>query len=293
MNRAKAVAGVLFVASVLTGTILDVRARTRRVEPGSILAADLHVHPFPGDGGLTTWELQREAARRGLDVIAVTGHNNRFAVALGRAFPHDPNGPILLAGQELTTPSFHIIAIGIERLVDWRLPAHEAIADIHAQGGVAIAAHPGRASWRVDDEEALRALDGAEVAHPSAASFSRARREFEAFFRHVQSLNPAVAPIGSSDFHMTAPLGLCRTYLLVNERSATGALDAIRQGRTVARDSRGLLYGSAPDVARVESWLLTSDVPAPETPEAVAAVGALAGLAVLCLPSGPGARRRE
>lgn len=287
MSLAKAAAAILFAACVLVGTLLDARVSSRRGGSRSILVADLHVHPYPGDGSLPTWELQREAVRRGLDVLAITAHNNRFGLTLGRAVPLDPDGPILIPGQEITTPSFHLVAAGIDHLIDWRLPAREAIAAIHAQGGVAIAAHPARRSWQADDLSALRALDGAEVAHPSLAWFSPSRLQFEEFFRRVQALNPSISPIGSSDFHMTAPLGRCRTYLLVNDRSAVAAIDAIRQGRTVARDPHGRLYGSANHVAQVRAFLARASPEGAAASERLAALGALLALAVLALPGRP------
>ncbi len=70
-----------------------------------MLVADLHVHPFPGDGVLTVWQLQREASRRGLDVIAVAGHNNRVALTLAHALGLVSDVPMILESQELTTPT--------------------------------------------------------------------------------------------------------------------------------------------------------------------------------------------
>ncbi len=84
---------------------------------------------------------------------------------------------------------------------------------------------------------------------------------------------------------MSAPLGLCRTYLLVHERSSAGVLTAIREGRTVARDGRGVLIGPAEYVARVEQHL--SQVNPEANPvslaEKLAALAALLALAALVL----------
>jgi hypothetical protein len=282
--RAKLYAAAVFALSVAAGTLLDSTPAASSPRDG-ILAADLHVHPYPGDGSLPLWELRHEARRRGLDVIALSGHNNRFGLDLGRAIAEDADGPIVIPGQEITTQSYHMVALGTDRLVDWRLRAVDAIAAIHAQGGVAIAAHPVPGSWRDPDLDALRTLDGAEVAHQSLARFSRSREQFQLFFDRVQSVNPHVAAIGSTDFHMSAPLGLCRTYLLVHERSSAGVLDAIREGRTVARDARGMLIGPAEYVARVEQHL--SQVNPEANPvslaEKLAALAALLALAALVL----------
>ena len=126
-------------------------------------------------------------------------------------------------------------------------PAAGAIADVHAQGGVAIAAHPGPFAIGYTDD-AIRALDGTEAAHP--ADDQRERDEFIAFYERARRLNPRIAAIGSSDFHaMPAPVGACRTFLFVRERTEAGVLDAIRSGRTVALDETGHLYGDPELVA--------------------------------------------
>jgi hypothetical protein len=284
VSRRKLLAAVIFAAAVATGTLVDRRSASGPAPATQILVADLHVHPYPGDGSLPVWELRREAERRGIDVIAVTGHNNRLGLALGDFFSFGPSPTIVLAGQEVTTPTFHLVAVGIDQGIDWRLPAEQAIAAVHAQGGVAIAAHPVTSSWRDRDEGALRTLDGAEVAHPATRRTHSAQRdEYLQFFRRVQSVNPDVAPIGSSDFHMWAPLGHCRTYLVVGERSAAGALDALRAGRTVAADPRGQMFGTPEHVEAVEKFLANTSLPQPvtwlERLTALVALLALAGLA--------------
>jgi hypothetical protein len=178
------------------------------------------------------------------------------------------------------------VAVGIDRLIDWRLSAADAIAAIHAQGGVAIAAHPVRFSWRDRDPAALAALDGAELAHPGRRPQSPEDDEYLEFFETLRKVNPSAAPIGSSDYHSAAPLGLCRTYLLVDERSASGALAAIRLGRTVARSPNGDLYGAAADVAVVRSWLAGGgDVPKIPIAERSVALIALAALAAVVVPA--------
>lgn len=239
-----------FVLLVLAGTFRDVVMQPSPRREG-LLVADLHVHPFPGDGVLTVWQLQREATRRGLDVIAVAGHNNRVALRLAHALGRLSVAPIILESQELTSPGFHIVAVGVRSMIDWWLPVPEAVRAIHAQGGVAIAAHPVRFAWKPLDEASLGALDGVEVTHPMAGRWGSSRRELDQFFAAARAVKPGVAPIGSTDFHGAAPLGLCRTYLLTADRSAAGALDAIRHGRTVAADQFGRLYGAPDHVATV------------------------------------------
>ncbi len=258
-----------------------------------MLVADFHVHPFPGDGALTVGQLRREAARRGLDVIAVTGHNNQAAWKLASAFGRlDGSGVIVLPGQEVTAPDFHIAAVGVPQLVDWDQEAHDVIAGIHALGGAAIAAHPVEASWRPRDQPTLALLDGVEVAHPERRSGEDEARQLDEIFSEAARANPLLSAIGSSDFHMGAPLGRSRTYVFADERSPAGIIRALRTGRTVAEDADGRLFGPAELVRQVTPELQARrTASAPSSAEKACAVLALAGLALLSF-DGRGRRRR-
>lgn len=215
-----------------------------------ILAGDFHVHAAPGDGSLTPSALRDEAARAGLDVIAITNHNQLAAAPLVSALAADANQPIVLLGEEVTHPHYHLIAVGIEHVVRSDVSVAEAVAAIHAQGGVAIAAHPTRTFTGYDDV-ALAVVDGTEVAHPERVE--KYRREYIETFARARQLNAHVAPIGSSDIHNSLSIGQCRTFVFARERSARAVIEAIRAGRTVAADERGRLYGDASLVARVRA----------------------------------------
>ena len=118
------VLAVVFVAAVVAGTITDA-PRATKPRNSLVLRADFHVHAAPGDGLLPVWEIQREAERRGLDVIAITNHNHQVATRLARAFGLVRDYPIVIDSQELTTPGFHMAAVGVPDPIDWRLPAAE------------------------------------------------------------------------------------------------------------------------------------------------------------------------
>ena len=210
-----------------------------------VLAGDFHVHAFPGDGALSPWMLRDEAVRAGLDVIAVTNHNQSFTGRLAGRVSESGDGPLMLAGQEITNPDFHMIAAGISETVNAFQPAAAAIADIQKQGGVAIAAHPSRRYHGYDSDAARGTLDGAEAMHSDVHRDPRFREDLVAFFARTREVNPDVAAIGSSDFHAMPPtMGRCRTYLFVRDRTKEGVLDAIRSGRTLAVDGDGRLAGA-------------------------------------------------
>lgn len=250
--RRKALAWSLTAGGLVTGSLTDtVPHRTPPMQDGYwILAADFHVHGFPGDGALAPWLLRGEAARQGLDVIAITNHNRTGTARLGSQLPRYDGQPLILAGLEVTAPDFHLIAVGIQREVDWRQPPAAIVDAIHAQGGAAIAAHPFKSYWGYD-AAALTKIDGVEAA-PSSRTTRVRRAEVDAFFDRTTQRNPRVAPIGSSDYHFSGPMGLCRTYVFARDWSARGVIDAVREGRTVAYNDRGVSRGDPARVAIVE-----------------------------------------
>ena len=277
-------AAVLFAAGLAAGTLAPAPRPHEPVRIGEywLLAADFHVHGFPGDGALAPWLLRAEAARAGLDAFVLTNHNR---VSTGKAarwmFDGTP-GPIVIVGQEITGRGFHIAAAGLEERVDWTRGPAEAIRAVHAQGGVAIAAHPSR-SYAAWDDASIALLDGHERAHPSMRR-PEPGADFAAFGERAAALKPNVAPIGSSDFHSGAAPGYCRTWVLARERSAPGVIAAVRDGRTVAVDMDGRLYGKADDVRLVRDAQVPMPARTRPTPWARASVAAAAlGLLLLLL----------
>ncbi|HVG55778.1 MAG TPA: CehA/McbA family metallohydrolase [Vicinamibacterales bacterium] len=242
----RASALLLLLLGAAAGSVVDRISPRAVVRAGEfiVLSGDFHVHAFPGDGALSPWMLRDEAARAGLDVIAVTNHNQSFTGRLAGRVSDSGDGPLMLAGQEVTNPDYHMIAAGIVETVNAFQPAAGAIADIQKQGGVAIAAHPSRRFHGYDSDVARGALDGAEAAHSDIHRDPVFRSDLASFFARARTVNPGIAAIGSSDFHAMPPvIGRCRTYLFVRERTKGGVLDAIRAGRTLAVDGDGRLTG--------------------------------------------------
>jgi|SoiMethySBSTD1v2_1073268.scaffolds.fasta_scaffold02757_6 hypothetical protein len=243
----RAIAAAVLVGGAAIGTLADRIPERAALRAGEywVLTGDFHVHAFPGDGALAPWALRFEAARGGLDVIGVTNHNQSLTGRLAEWVSSRGQGPLMLAGQEITNPEYHMIAVGIERAVDAEQPAAGAMGDVHAQGGVAVAAHPSRRFHGYDDDSTKALLDGAELAHADSHRDELFRADIAAFFEKTQRVNPDVAAIGSSDFHAMPPaMGRCRTYLFVRERTKQGVLEAIRSGRTLAVDGNGVPAGN-------------------------------------------------
>jgi hypothetical protein len=276
---------ILLLAGILAGTISD---RPRPREPRSlggyrVLAADFHIHSSTwSDGALTPLGLGLEARRQGLDVIAITGHNQVSDAKVGQWFAGLTAGPTVFVGQEVLAPGHHIIAVGIEEAVDSRQDVVRQIDDIHRQGGVAIAAHPLPQFWPGFDASAMARLDGSEICHPLIYGNDTDRQNLEGF-----AARGHVAAIGSSDFHGLGRMGMCRTYVFATDTTRTAILDAIRARRTVVYGEKGRAYGDPALVRLAESvpQLREEAVadPAPGALELISRFAGLVGLAGLVL----------
>jgi len=240
---------ITFVAiALITGTLSDRPRQTPPLMLGGyrVIAADFHVHSFPLSWAtLAPWDLVLEAERQDLDAIAITGHNNIWTAEVGRRFSQWIGGPTVLIGEEVVTPTHHLLALGINQTVSWRLPTVEAIDEIHRQNGVAIAAHP-MAQYRESyNAVAMSKLDGSEVLHPIAYVRPRAYLQFQDFYARLNK-----AAVGDSDFHGLGTLGICRTYVFSRDNSPDAILEALRAGRTVVYDRDGRSFGN-PDLIRL------------------------------------------
>lgn len=233
-------AGVL-LAGIVAGTAADRPVARPGLTLGGyrVLAADFHIHSSTwSDGGLTPWGLVLEAERQGLDVIAITGHDQVSDAKVGRWFSKRAGGPTVLVGQEILSPGHHVIGVGTEEVVDSRLSVINQVDAIHRQGGVAVAAHPSRAFWPGYDDLAMRQLDGAEICHPLIYEHPEGQRELEEF-----AARAPLAAIGSSDFHGIGRMGICRTFVFARDDTAAAVLEALSAHRTVVYGLDGKAYG--------------------------------------------------
>lgn len=94
------------------------------------------------------------ALERGLDLIAITDHT--WCEDVIQACRNETR-LICLPGMEISNTQ-HIVGLGLSKAISAAQPYEEIIAQIHAQGGLAIAAHPFLDPYRYD-ESVLTGLD--------------------------------------------------------------------------------------------------------------------------------------
>jgi predicted metal-dependent phosphoesterase TrpH len=198
--------------------------------------ADLHVHTLYSDGGQAPEVVVRAAAGR-LDVVAITDHD-RVAGAL-RARDYAREHPELevdvVVGEEISTLNGHLIGLYLSERVPPGLSAQESIRLIHAQGGLAGAAHPfhplrgvvrgHRSIGRLIPD---LALDAIEIVN-NAGVFSRLYNALAAL-RNVEWMLPVTA---GSDAHDVWYLGSAFTAFPGSD--AATLRTALESGRTRAQ----------------------------------------------------------
>ena len=178
--------------------------------------ADLQLHSDLGDGLASPEAILDSAERAGLDVIALTDHDDIRGSFLIRDIASKRGSKVqVVPGIEVTTRSGHLLALWVEDEIKMLGSLAATVAKIHAMGGVAIAPHPLSFLTFSIGEGALRVLhagppesrvDGIELRNPSYAG--RVRNARAAWLNeHVLK----IAATGSSDAHHAKLVGTAWT----------------------------------------------------------------------------------
>lgn len=198
--------------------------------------ADLHIHTRLSDGGPSPMQVVDHVLRHtDLSVIAITDHNCMDGGVRVRNLA-EYYGLQVIVGEEVGTADGHLLALFIEEPLAPGRPIEETVAEVHAQGGLAVVAHPydivssslfghGGRRWT---EEALAdlPLDGVEVLNGSLV-------------RHMANMRAAYmaqrlgfTAVGGSDAHHLAVIGQAHTRF--PGRTAEDLRQAIIAGTTEA-----------------------------------------------------------
>jgi predicted metal-dependent phosphoesterase TrpH len=180
--------------------------------------ADLHIHTRYGDGMATVAAVLAYAEERtDLDVVAITEHDTLRAADEAREL-HARGGYRfgLVTGEEVTTLDGHLLALFVDEPVASFRRIEETLAEIHRQGGIAIAPHP--LSWltrsisaRTFDRVARIANDGVHFDAIEEYNMSPAGRVSSTRARRLNNERFALAAVGSSDAHFLPSIGTART----------------------------------------------------------------------------------
>jgi predicted metal-dependent phosphoesterase TrpH len=198
--------------------------------------ADLHMHTTYSDGtGAVEDVLAHVQHATPLDVIAITDHDTIEGALRARELAGKRRYRFeVIVGEEISTREGHLLALFLERRVPPGLCIERSIELVHAQGGLAIVAHPFNRVFRHSVQRPVmdRILRQPEV-HPDG----------------IETLNGSFAGIGSSpiamrlardtyhwpeiggsDAHTPTAIGCAHTLFV--GRGAAGLRHALRRGET-------------------------------------------------------------
>lgn len=159
---------------------------------------DLHVHSRRSpDGTMSLEEIVSLARARGLDGVAVCDHD------LALTAPPEFEDFLVIPGIEVSTQFGHLLGLFLTGPVETR-DFFQAVEIVHAQGGLAVLAHPfqhSRDGSRL--APAVPLLDGIEVWN------SRAQRKIHDADRLAASFAQTcgLPPFGGSDAHCPQEVG--------------------------------------------------------------------------------------
>jgi len=186
---------------------------------------DLHMHEkrFSKDSQLSLEEIVPIARERGLDAICITDHDSMGLYDFAAEYSRKTGFPIFV-GVEYYSLDGDILAFGIRDYPKERIPAREFIDDVHAHGGIAIAAHPFRHNRRGLEEtlDELTDIDGIEILNGSTlpdATMMAVR------YAHKHGF----AATGGSDCHYPYKVGVTATYFPGEIRTLDDLMNAVRK----------------------------------------------------------------
>ena len=178
--------------------------------------ADLHIHTtYSTDGTASVREALESASRAGLNVIAITDHDEVRGSLEARAISNE-YGIQVIPGSEISTSEGHLVVLFIERNIPAGMTLIDTLIAVREMGGIAIAAHPNHPMPNslslksivkaLEHPQAREALQGIEVCNmnPSHSPFNRRSQ------KAADTL--PLAQIASSDAHSAIMIGAAITH---------------------------------------------------------------------------------
>jgi predicted metal-dependent phosphoesterase TrpH len=203
---------------------------------GKLGRADLHMHSTYSDGmGTIEQILHHVQHHTQLDVIALTDHD----VIEGSLRARDlwAKGSYhfdFIVGEEISTNEGHLLALFIEKRIPPHLSMERSIDLVHAQGGLAIVAHPLNPIFRHScPREVLDRIFADKDVWPDAVETWNA--SFCGIYgnRHAMRTNREVygwPEVGNSDAHTLSAIGRGCTWF--EGQTAQDVRDSIEAGLT-------------------------------------------------------------
>ena len=195
----------------------------------------LHTHTTRSDGGATPEEAAAIYQAAGYDALALTDHwvySDRDEIG----------GLKIISGCEYNVGSnntigdvMHIVGVGMNSnpKIDRATASRQDVIDaIHANGGLAILAHPAWSLNTPQEAMALSGFDGVEI-YNTVSEKGQSSRPYSGYFVDLlANMGVAYPIIAADDTHMYRDVDNCKAYVMVRteDDSLDSILDGIRRG---------------------------------------------------------------
>ena len=217
-------------------------------------SADLHLHTTYGwDGTATVSAILRTAAERGLNVVAITDHDQIAGALVALELAPDYNVEVV-PGIEVSTADGHLLALYVRHVIPPGRPLLDTLQLIRQAGGLAVAPHPAAAGihslsreaiyWAQREVGTARTLVGIETLNGSLLFGQRSRRVARLLTHEL-----GLAQVGGSDAHSVAQVGASVTQFAGRSAADLHRALEMRLTRAVATHTM-----AAPTI--VADWLL-------------------------------------
>lgn len=204
--------------------------------------ADLHMHTiYSYDGTATVPAVLRRAHEIGLDVIAITDHDE-IGGALEAVKLASHYGVEVIPGIEITTADGDLLALFVTEKVKAGLSLTETILKVRELGGICIAPHPmagGMGMKSLSAVSIVKALRNKEAADTLIGIEAYNGTAIDRVSNHYATLLATrlkISQTGSSDAHVLEAIGLGATEF--PGKTAADFRSALRSGKTKVRKQK-------------------------------------------------------
>lgn len=196
--------------------------------------ADLHIHTiYSYDGTASVPAVLKRARRAGLDVIAVTDHDE-IAGSLKALELASACGIEVIPGTEVTTAEGDLLALNVTEKIPHARPLVETILKVGELGGFCIAPHPMAGGFGMKSLSAysiLKALRDPDITRILIAIETYNATTIDKMGNHYARILAErldIAQTASSDAHVIEAIGLGATEF--DGHTARDLISALRNG---------------------------------------------------------------
>ena len=194
----------------------------------------LHTHTTLSDGQATPREAAAIYKAAGYDAMAITDHWKYHAQDEISGLKIISGCEYNVGGTDTIDDVMHIVGIGMKedpQLCRGEASRQDVIDGIHAQGGLAILAHPAWSLNTPQDALALSGFEGVEI-YNTVSEKGQSGRPYSGYFVDILANKGTAYPIiAADDTHMYNDVDNCKAYIMVrsDDDSVESILDAIRR----------------------------------------------------------------